>query len=74
MLTKDTPLRMSKSESKADTTTRIAKDIIEEEATVRHEITARLRKARIERDAVEPVADAAVVQKKPSKKDLGKGS
>lgn len=53
MATKNTLFRPSKAESKADTTTSVAKSIIESEKSERLAKTERLRKARQERDAAE---------------------
>ncbi len=59
MVTKDTLFRPTKSETKADSTTRIARGIIDAQATARQAKTARLHAARAERDASEAARKAA---------------
>jgi hypothetical protein len=50
--------KQSKAESKADTTNRTARGIIGAEAQKRDAKTARLRQARLEKEAVAPVTPA----------------
>jgi hypothetical protein len=72
MATKNTLFRPSKAESKADTTTSVAKSIIESEKSERLAKTERLRKAREERDAGEEQAEPAKTPRsrtKPKRKD-----
>lgn len=51
LLNKNTLFRPSQSETKADSTNKIAGDMIEAETTARQDKTQRLRAARLERDA-----------------------
>lgn len=51
MLTKETLLGLSKVETKADSTARVAKGIIDDEAALRNAKTHSLRIARLEREA-----------------------
>ena len=51
MLTKETLFGLSKAESKADSTARVAKGIINDEAALRDAKTQTLRTARLEREA-----------------------
>ncbi len=72
MPTKNTLFRPSKVESKADSTTKVVKGIVEDETAARQAKTARLRAARAERDASEAAQKAAAPQKKPRKKSVAK--
>lgn len=65
MLTKDTLFKPSKSESRADETTRTARGIIEAEAAARTEKLRRLRGIRLEQAEAEK---AAAVAKTPAKR------
>ena len=65
MVTKHTLFKPSKAETKADSTTQIAKGIIESEKIARDAKTNRLRAARLERKAAE---DAAPAPAKPAAK------
>lgn len=75
MLNKDNLFRPSKAESKAESTTKIAREIIGAEVAERDAKTARLRAARAERDASEaaqkpapgPKKRASAKSKTPSK-------
>jgi hypothetical protein len=64
MVTKHTLFRPTKSESKADSTNSVAKGIIASETSAREAKVARLRKARLEREASIPAAEAP----KPARK------
>ncbi len=68
MLTKNTLFRPSKSESKADSTTKIAMELIEAENAERDAKTARLRAARVAREASAEKGQAAATKKKTRKK------
>jgi hypothetical protein len=58
MATKNTILRPSKVEAKADTTTQVAKGIIAAETSAREANVARLRKARLEKEAAKSDTEA----------------
>ncbi|MDT8327777.1 MAG: hypothetical protein RQ750_10390 [Roseovarius sp.] len=51
MSTKETLIGLSKAETKADSTARVAKGIIDDEAALRDAKTKTLRTARLEREA-----------------------
>ncbi len=51
MLTKEILLGLPRTETKADSTTRVAKSIIDDEAALRDAKTLTLRTARLEREA-----------------------
>ncbi|TCM87106.1 hypothetical protein [Rhodovulum steppense] len=53
MRTKDTLFRSTSQETKADTTARVAREIIQSEAEERQKKTAAQRAARLEREAVD---------------------
>lgn len=59
MLTKETLLGLSKAETKADSTARVAKGIIDDEATLRNAKTLTLRNARLEREATDEAQSLA---------------
>ncbi|SHO67682.1 hypothetical protein SAMN02745172_04363 [Pseudoxanthobacter soli DSM 19599] len=65
-LTRDTVFKpkLSQTESKADAVSRIARSMIEQEASLRQAKTARLREARLAKEA----ADAAATAPKPARK------
>ena len=77
-ITKDTLFTAGKprAESLIDRTTRAAREIVEDEAEQRELKTARLRKARLEREANTPddapVARSKVASKKSKSKSDGK--
>lgn len=66
-LTRDTVFKpkLSQTESKADAVSRIARSMIEQEASLRQAKTARLREARLAKEA----ADAAATAPKPARKN-----
>lgn len=68
MLTKDTLFRPTKTETKLSNTTSIAKGIVEAQTAMRQATMAKLREARIARDASQAALNATMVQKKPRKK------
>ena len=72
MRTKDNLFRPTKSESKADSTTRAAKEIIDAQKTARDAITQRLRLARLEREASEKAQTAAAPKTKAPRKSRSK--
>ena len=68
MLTKDTLFRPSRAESKAESTATVAKGIIDAETATRQAKSAKLRAARIERDASEAAQKPAIAEAKPRKR------
>jgi hypothetical protein len=64
MVTKHTLFRPTRTETKADTTSSVARDIIAKETSVREAKVERLRKARLEREAFAAADDSA---RKPRK-------
>ncbi|MBN2907850.1 MAG: hypothetical protein JXJ18_14155 [Rhodobacteraceae bacterium] len=68
MLTRDTLFRPVKPQTKADTTTEIARGIIQADADAREAKTHRLRTARLEREAFGHTQQPASPDKKPRKK------
>lgn len=62
----------STAETKADNTTRAAKEIIDSEATARQAKTARLRQARLSKKADEPDAPSKPKPKQPARKAKGR--
>lgn len=66
LVNKDTLFRPSKSESKADSVNKIARDMIEADTSARQDKTQRLRAARLERDESEK-AQKTSPQKKSRK-------
>lgn len=73
-LTKDTIFKTSKSvaETNLDKTTRIVREITEDEAEKRQIKTTRLRTARLERQASTPMKPEATRITKPGKEAPGK--
>lgn len=69
MVTKQTLFRPSRMESKADATTTAARSIIDSETSARDAKVARLRKARLDREAAEAEAPA-----EPPKKAARRGA
>ena len=63
MRTRDTLFRATKAESKADSTTRVAREIIEAETSARDLKVQRLRAARLEKEAAAKIEDAAKPRK-----------
>lgn len=57
MVTKHTLFRATKTETKADATTSVAKNIIASETSAREAKVERLRKARLEREAATPAPE-----------------
>ena len=72
MPSKDTLFRPSKAETKADSTTKIVKGIVDAETAARQAKVARLRSARAERDAFEAAQKPATAPKKPRRKSAAK--
>jgi hypothetical protein len=64
LVTKHNLFRPSKVEAKADTTTTVAKSIIAAETSAREANVDRLRKARLEKEAAEPAAEAPKTPRK----------
>ena len=67
MPTKDALFRASKAETKADATTRAAKEIIDAQTCAREAQIKRLRATRLERDAAEKAQETDAPQKKSRK-------
>ena len=69
MLNKDTLFHMTKSESKADSTTRVVKELVQAQTSERETKTQRLRAARLARDEADRAERAANPPKKaPAKR------
>lgn len=68
MLTKDTLFRSTKTEPKFNNTTSIAKAIVEAQTAMRQATMAKLREARMARDASQAAQKATTVQKRPRQK------
>ena len=67
LVNKDTLFRPSKSESKADSVNKIARGMIDADASARQNKTQRLRAARLERDESEKAQKTTSLQKKSQK-------
>ena len=72
LLNKNTLFRPSAAETKADSITKIAKAMIEADASARQAKTQKLRAARLERDESEKAQKVASPQKKTRKKPASK--
>jgi hypothetical protein len=70
MVTKHTLFRPTRTETKADTTTSVAQSIIASETSAREAKVERLRKARLEREAV---AAPEAASKSPRKRAAARG-
>ncbi len=66
MATKHTLFRASRSQTKAENTTTVAKGLIEKETAARDAKTKRLRAARLENEASAPKAETPATSRKPS--------
>ena len=64
MVTKHTLFRATKTETKAEATTSVAKNIIASETSAREAKVERLRKARLEREAATPADEAPAKPRK----------
>jgi len=64
--TKHTLFRASRSQTKAESTTIVAKGLIEKETAARDAKTSRLRAARLEHEAFAPKAETPATKRKPS--------
>lgn len=74
MLNKENLFRMTKSESKADGTTRVVKEIIDAPASEREIKTQRLRSARLAKEEIDKAERAANPPKKAQAKRRSKAS
>lgn len=72
VLNKDNLFRPSKFESKSDSVNKIAKGMIEADASARQDKTQRLRAARLQRDESEKAQKLACPPKKARKKTSSK--